>query len=161
MAREYRNHAAAGESLPTMFGLLTRRIKVARRSSTGQMMAAIKQSGLCRHANEACLFTLSSLCLSGNKSHKRPEPALGCVLQRINRPGVSIHPERRCLPLAATYMSADFITSRVEINGAGRIRGPIHLSYHSSVCWLWLFGRCHRDGAGASAVIDQAPLTVL
>lgn len=56
-------------------------------------------------------------------------------------------------------MSADFITSRVEINGPRHIWGPIRLSYHSSVCWLWLFGSCHRDSGWARGVIDQALLT--
>lgn len=56
-------------------------------------------------------------------------------------------------------MSADFITSRVEINGPRHIWGPICLSYHSSVCWLWLFGSCHWDSGWACSVIDQALLT--
>lgn len=71
----------------------------------------------------------------------------------------SIHPELWRFALAATHMSADFITSRVEINGPRHIWGPIRLSYHSSVCWLWLFGSCHHDSGWACRVIDQALLT--
>lgn len=70
----------------------------------------------------------------------------------------SIHPGLWRFALAATHMSADFITSRVEINGPRHIWGPIRLSYHSSVCWLWLFGSCHWDSGRACSVIDQALL---
>lgn len=61
--------------------------------------------------------------------------------------------------LAATHMSADLITSPLEINGPRHIWGPICLSYHSSVCWLWLFGPCHQHSVWARRVIDQALLT--
>lgn len=56
-------------------------------------------------------------------------------------------------------MSADLITSRVEINGPRHIWGPIRLSYHSSVCWPWLFGSCHWDSGWARSMIDQPLLT--
>lgn len=64
----------------------------------------------------------------------------------------SIHPDSM-LPLRPIRL---LILLRVEIDGPRRIWGPIRLSYHSSVCWLWLFGSCHLDSGEVFSVIDQA-----